>query len=161
MAKTQRKKEPLETKESKKDVKINEKGEIKAPLDFSAIKPDEIFSYLGEKYVVQMKQTQKLDEHGAPIPREFIVPAGKLTDGYVKGKAIPELYNVVTKVTSPGKTLSDFGKPLNVRVTYTGQIDADEVFTVPNKPIMYDNTKLRDKEQLALRDGKIVVTAAS
>ncbi len=150
MAKTQKKKESLETK----DVKINEKGEIKEPLNLSVIKPDEIFSYLGEKYVVQLKQTDKLDKDGERIPKEFILPAGKIIDGWVKGKPLSELYTVVSKITSPKKTISDYGRPLSIRVSYIGPINADEVFTVAGHSIKYDNVKLNDR--VLLKDGVLV-----
>lgn len=158
MTKTQAKKEPLKSKEEapKSKTKINDKGEIAAPLNLSKIKADEIFSYLGDKYIVQLHTRYKTDKDGNQIPKEFVTPAGRIIDGYVKDTPEAKLYSVESVPTSAKKTVSDFGKPLNVRVTYNGPIDAEEVFTVEGKPLVYDNVKLRETESLVLRNREFV-----
>ena len=136
-------------------LKSDENGLIKGNFNISAIKPEEIFSYLGEEFVVRLHPREKLDAEGNPIPKKFLSPAGAYVDGYVMDTPEPKLYKVVKTVTSSKKTIESHGRPLNVRADYIGPINANEIFTVKGKPLKYNNVKLRDLK-VTVGDNEIV-----
>lgn len=125
-------------------------------LNLSAIIPEEIFSYAGNKYVVRLKPTYKLDAEGNQIPKTFTIPsAGIATDGWVMAAPEPELYKVEIKTVLAPKIVAAHGRPLTTRVDYVGPINASEVLKHEDMPLIYDNIEMQDKN-LTVKNGKLV-----
>jgi len=126
-------------------------------VDSTIIKPNEIFSYLGKKYVKKHCFLKKFDDEGRPVMRKKY-----FTDGSVQTigqenctHPIVEFYGIVEVKTDSPKVLKKWGRPLTTQIKEYGPIDSWDLFKYEDENIIYDNLEFRS--QVLIRKGNKII----
>lgn len=124
-------------------------------LDTNIIKENEIFSYLGRRYVRKMEKRLKLDEKGDLITKITRTYQGMIPDGWEEGDPEEVFYGVKKKVKDHPNTLKEKGRPLTVENIPIGPIPKKDIFKFEDEPIIYENKSLKD--QILVRSGNAII----
>jgi len=141
----------------KQDVKIESAEENLNPkpkLDVSALEYNEIFSYLGDLYVMKRTRELDLDVDGKIQYKRFVERGVAWEDNARYKDGAPVIKRVKRKVDDSQAVLEEFGHPLTESIEEFDEITPEELFVV-DRPIKYER---RGPEGLGKKDwGKITL----